>query len=55
MARLTITPGVSRGTSTIDCWRRMSAPSGSVLPITMKIWHSGFIAPEMYHLRPLMT
>ena len=46
---------MSRGTRIIDCWRRMSAPSGSVLPITMKIRQSGFIAPEMYHLRPLMT
>lgn len=33
----------------------MSAPSGSVLPITMKILQSGFIAPEMYHLRPVTT
>ena len=33
----------------------MSAPSGSVLPITMRIAQSGFIAPEMYHLRPVMT
>ncbi len=39
----------------MDCWRRMSSPSGSVLPITMKILQSGFIAPEMYHLRPVMT
>ena len=30
-------------------------PSGSVLPITMKISHSGFIAPVIHHLRPLMT
>lgn len=55
MARRTSTPGVSRGTSTIDCWRRTSSFSGSVLPITMKILQSGFIAPEMYHLRPVMT
>lgn len=33
----------------------MSSPSGSVLPITMRILQSGFIAPEMYHLRPVMT
>lgn len=39
----------------MDCWRRMSGPSGSVLPITMKIVQSGCMAPEMYHLRPEMT
>ncbi|BFO20174.1 hypothetical protein SHKM778_65620 [Streptomyces sp. KM77-8] len=33
----------------------MSAPSGSVFPITMKTAQSGCIAPEMYHLRPVMT
>ncbi|CAM5248023.1 hypothetical protein SFUMM280S_05234 [Streptomyces fumanus] len=33
----------------------MSAPSGSVLPITMKTAQSGCIAPEMYHLRPVIT
>lgn len=55
MARFTVRPGVSRGTRICDCWRRMSSPSGSVLPITMKIAQSGFIAPEIYHLRPLMT
>lgn len=46
---------MSRGTMIIDCWRRMSPPSGSVLPITMNTAQSGFIAPEMYHFRPLMT
>ncbi len=55
IARRTSTPGVSRGTRIIDCWRRMSSPSGSVLPITMKTAQSGFIAPEMYHFRPLTT
>ena len=25
------------------------------MPITMKISHSGFIAPVIHHLRPLMT
>ena len=49
-----MTPGVSRGTSTIDCcaWR---GASGSVLPITMKILQRGLPAPELNHLRPLMT
>ena len=34
--RSTVTPGVSRGTRIIDCWRCRS-PSGAVLPITMRI------------------
>lgn len=55
MARRTSTPGVSRGTRIIDCWRRGSEPSGSDLPITMKILQSGFMAPEMNHLRPVTT
>ena len=29
--------------------------SGSVLPITMAIRHAVFIAPDVHHLRPLMT
>ena len=28
---------------------------GSLLPITMKIWQLGCIAPEIHHLRPLST
>ena len=48
------TPGVSRGTRIIDCWRCRSA-DGSVLPMTMKIVAFGFIAPVIHHLRPLMT
>lgn len=36
------------------CWRCLGA-SGFVLPMTTKILQPGFIAPEMNHLRPLMT
>ena len=49
------TPGVSRGTSTIDCCRCLLGLSGSVLPITIRILQSSLIAPEVNHLRPLMT
>ena len=54
MLRTTLTPGVSIGTSTIDCclW---GAADGSVLPITIRIRQWGCIAPEMNHLRPLIT
>ena len=44
MPRRTSTPGVSRGTRIMLCWRCRSA-SGSVLPITMKISQRGSIAP----------
>src|ERR1700754_4655329 len=54
MPRLIVSPGVSRGTRTMLC-RRCLGASGSVLPITMKILQFGFIAPEMNHLRPLIT
>ncbi len=47
-------PGVSRGTSTIDCCR-YGAASVSVLPMTMKILQRSSAAPEIHHLRPLMT
>src|SRR2546430_3945741 len=48
------TPGVSVGTRIIDCceWR---AASGLVLPITIRILQRGSPAPEVHHLRPLMT
>jgi hypothetical protein len=49
-----VTPGVSRGTRIIDCWR-WRRPSGSVLPMTMKILQRGSAAPEIHHLRPLIT
>ncbi len=48
------TPGVSIGTSTIDCWR-WAGPSGSVLPMTMRIRQRGSMAPDVHHLVPLMT
>ena len=46
--------GCHASTRIIDCWRCRSA-TGSVLPMTMKIWQLGFIAPVIHHLRPLMT
>ena len=55
MSRTTVMPGVSAGTMIIDCWRCRSALSGSVFPIRMKTLQRSFIAPVMYHLRPLMT
>ena len=45
---------MSRGTRIIDCWRCRAA-DGSVLPITMKTFALGFIAPVIHHLRPLTT
>ena len=48
------TPGVSSGTSTIDCWRCVAAV-GSVLPMTTSSRQRGSAAPEVHHLRPLMT
>ena len=45
---------MSRGTRIWLCWRCREA-LGSVLPITMKTSHCGFIAPVIHHLRPLMT
>ena len=48
------TPGVSLGTRIIDCCRCRSAP-GSVLPMTIRIWQRGSIAPDDHHLRPLIT
>ena len=47
-------PGVSSGTSTIDCCRWVAA-SGSVLPITTSSLQRGSAAPVLHHLRPLMT
>ncbi len=48
-------PGVSLGTSSIDCWRWLSGWSGDDLPITISSLQSLFIAPEVNHLRPLTT
>src|ERR1035438_16897 len=54
MPRCTSTPGVSLGTRIMDCWRCRSPPS-AVLPMTMRISHPGFIAPDDHHFRPLIT
>ena len=52
--RLTVTPGASIGTRIIDCcW--CGGASGSVLPMKMAILQRGSPAPEVHHLRPLMT
>ena len=48
------TPGVSSGTRIIDC-RWCGGASGSVWPMTIAILQRGSIAPEVHHLRPLMT
>ena len=50
-----VTPGVSRGTRIMDCWRYLSGLSGSVLPMTIRIAQRGSPAPEDHHFRPLMT
>ena len=47
-------PGVSSGTTNIDCWVCRGA-AGSVSPTTMKTWHRSPSAPELNHLRPLCT
>ena len=52
--RSTLTPGVSRGTSTIVC-RACRSASGSVSPMKTKILQSGWPTPVDHHLRPLMT
>ena len=49
-----VTPGVSSGTSTIDCWRWVGA-FGSVLPMRMATLQRSLAAPEIHHLRPLIT
>ena len=36
-------------------WRRCGSACGSVIPITMAIRQRLSIAPEVHHLRPLMT
>ena len=48
------TPGVSTGTRIIDCcW--WEAASGLVRPMTIRIRQRGSLAPDVHHLRPLMT
>ena len=51
---MTRTPGASIGTRIIDCCLCLGA-SGSVLPMKMATLHRGSPAPEVHHLRPLMT
>lgn len=48
------TPRVLVGTSTFDCWW-WAGPSGSVLPIRIRILQRGSIAPLVHHLIPLNT
>ena len=50
-----VTPGVSIGTRIIDCWLMAVALSGSVLPMKIGILQRGSPAPEVHHLRPLIT
>src|SRR5258708_25046445 len=52
--RRIVTPGASIGTRIIDCWV-WRGPAGSVLPIKIAIRQRGSPAPEIHHLRPLMT
>jgi hypothetical protein len=49
-----VTPGVSIGTSTIDCCRWRTA-SGLLRPMKIITRQRGSPAPEMYHLRPFNT
>ena len=52
--RSTLTPGVSRGTSTIVC-RECRSASGSESPMNTRILQSGLPTPVDHHLRPLTT
>ncbi len=47
-------PGVSAGTRIMLCCECRGA-SGSVLPMMMKTLQRGSPAPEVHHLRPLIT
>ena len=51
---LDLDPGVSIGTRIIDCCLCVGA-DGSVLPMKMAILQRGSPAPEVHHLRPLIT
>ena len=53
--RFTVTPGHGSGTRICDCWRWRLGLSGSVLPIRIMIRQRGSSAPDVYHLRPLIT
>eukprot|EP01137_Pigoraptor_chileana_P010535 Opistho-2@60338 len=54
IGRLTVTPGASMGTRTIECCRCLGA-CGSERPRTIASLHRGSIAPEIQCLWPLMT
>src|SRR5262245_60794406 len=49
-----MTPFASSGTRIIDCCLCAGA-DGSVLPMKIEILHRGSPAPEVHHLRPLIT
>src|SRR5919109_5649771 len=48
-------PGVSRGTTIIDCCLYLSGFLGSVLPMKMRTLQRGSPMPDVHHLCPLMT
>ncbi len=49
-----VMPGVSNGTTIIDCWACLG-PLKSVLPMKIAILQRGSPAPELHHLVPLIT
>src|SRR5947208_12338157 len=53
--RMTLMPGVSRGTRIMDCCLYLSGFFGSVLPMKMRILQRGSPMPDVHHLRPLIT
>src|ERR687891_1670085 len=53
--RMTLMPGVSRGTTIMDCCLYRSGFLGSVLPMKMRILQRLSPMPEVHHLWPLMT
>src|SRR5919106_5407246 len=53
--RTTLMPGVSRGTTIIDCCLYLSGFFGSVLPMKMRTLQRGSPMPEVHHLWPLIT
>src|SRR2546428_184071 len=53
--RITLRPGVSRGTRIIDCCLYLSGFFASVFPMKMRIAQRGSPMPEVHHLCPLIT
>src|SRR5918996_1643207 len=53
--RMTLMPGVSRGTTIMDCCLYRSGFLGSVLPMKMRTLHRLSPMPDVHHLWPLMT